>query len=199
MNAGKLPSVGARIRAARQAAHLGQAELAARCGWEAVNSRIGNYEQEKRTPTYSDLIKIAKEIGIDPAFLAFGTDAVEFLHSIQIPYYEALSQMAKGKKRTVELVYPTNVSPRAFCIPVPGSEFKPFRKGELIVVDPAVKPHAGSYVAIYTDASTLSIVRCTEVRSVPLYQSLADGKQLPATTHRDHFIGVITSSITLHR
>lgn len=200
MKASKLTSVGDRIRAARVAAHLSQPELSTRCGWAKTNSRIGNYEQNKREPSYDDLTKIAGAIGIDPAFLAFGLQSMEFVHSIEIPYFESLAAMesGKGKARMVELIYPTAVSPRAFCIPVPSAHFRPFDKGELIVIDPETKPKAETYVALHSQASALIIVRCAEVKAVPLYRNITNDELLPATTHRDHFIGAITSSIILH-
>lgn len=172
-----------------------------RCGWANTNSRIGNYEQNKREPSYSDLIKIAGAMGIDPAFLAFGLQSIDVAHSIQIPYYESLAAMksGKGKPRMVDVVYPTTVSPRALCLPVPSAHFRPFHKGQLIVVDPQTKPQVDSYVAIHSDSSSLIIVRCADVEAVPLYRTLSNDELLPVTTHRDHFIGAITLSIILHR
>lgn len=51
-------TLGERIKKARKAAGLTQAQLAAACGWENA-SRVGNYEQGAREPSLEDLGLIA--------------------------------------------------------------------------------------------------------------------------------------------
>jgi phage repressor protein C with HTH and peptisase S24 domain len=52
-------SIGSKIKAAREAKGLSQAELAERCGWDS-QGRVGNYEKDTREPKIDDLRKIAR-------------------------------------------------------------------------------------------------------------------------------------------
>lgn len=69
-----MKSVGDRIRAARIEKKISQNALANGCGWEDMQARISNYENGRTEPAYSDLVKIADVLGVDPAYLAFGTE-----------------------------------------------------------------------------------------------------------------------------
>ncbi|HEY0860701.1 MAG TPA: helix-turn-helix transcriptional regulator [Pseudoxanthomonas sp.] len=53
--------LGERIKAARKAAGLTQAQLAAACGWDPP-SRLANYEQGIREPSLADLQVIAGQV-----------------------------------------------------------------------------------------------------------------------------------------
>lgn len=53
--------LGERIKAARKAAGLTQAQLAAACGWDPP-SRLANYEQGTREPSLADLQLIARHV-----------------------------------------------------------------------------------------------------------------------------------------
>jgi len=53
--------LGERIKAARKAAGLTQAQLAAACGWDPP-SRLANYEQGIREPSLADLQLIARHV-----------------------------------------------------------------------------------------------------------------------------------------
>jgi transcriptional regulator with XRE-family HTH domain len=69
-------TVGDRIKAARQARDMTQGEVGIACGWSddpvEAQSRISNYERNKREPTLVDLAAIAAVLKVDPAELAFG-------------------------------------------------------------------------------------------------------------------------------
>ncbi|MCH8530336.1 MAG: helix-turn-helix transcriptional regulator [Saccharospirillum sp.] len=65
-------TVAERIKAARAAKKMSQNELANRCGWPEMQARISNYEKGRTEPAYADLVKIAKVLSVDPAYLAFG-------------------------------------------------------------------------------------------------------------------------------
>ena len=66
-------TIGGRLRKARKEAGLSQKELAKRMGWESESqSRISQYEKDKREPTLGDIAKLAKITGADPGQLAFG-------------------------------------------------------------------------------------------------------------------------------
>lgn len=56
-----MKSLADNLKAARRAAGLTQADVAARCGWETP-SRYANYEQGSREPTLADLRDIAAAV-----------------------------------------------------------------------------------------------------------------------------------------
>ena len=58
-----METLGKRIARLRKAKDLSQAELAAACGWENGQARIGNYELDKREPTLSNLRTVADALG----------------------------------------------------------------------------------------------------------------------------------------
>ena len=69
-------SIGDRLRRARKDAGLTQKQVAEKAGWITdSNSRLSQYENNKREPTLADIAKIAKITGADPAELAFGGHA----------------------------------------------------------------------------------------------------------------------------
>lgn len=79
-------STGKRIRAAREAAGMTQAEVAEEIGVSAPSIRL--YELDKRTPKPEILDKIAKAIGVDPQSLIeieinSARDALELLFRIE--------------------------------------------------------------------------------------------------------------------
>jgi transcriptional regulator with XRE-family HTH domain len=66
-------TIGSRLRQARVDAGLTQKQVASKCGWESESqSRVSQYENDKREPTLSDIAKFAKATGADPGQLAFG-------------------------------------------------------------------------------------------------------------------------------
>lgn len=56
-------SFGQRLKRLRKEASLSQQKLAKACGWDS-QSRIGNYETDKREPSLSDIAIIAKALAI---------------------------------------------------------------------------------------------------------------------------------------
>lgn len=65
--------IGERLRDLRIKAGLKQPELAERCGWDS-QSRISQYENNKREPNLSDLDKMAKAMGVSVSDILFGED-----------------------------------------------------------------------------------------------------------------------------
>ncbi len=66
-----MKTLGKRIAHFRKKAHMSQAALAKKCGWEN-NARIANYELDRREPSLADLALIAKALGVDRALLIDG-------------------------------------------------------------------------------------------------------------------------------
>lgn len=65
--------IGQRIAALRMQKGWSQRELTNRCGWDS-QSRIGNYESDRREPSLHDLELIARALGITVKELLFGED-----------------------------------------------------------------------------------------------------------------------------
>ena len=65
--------VGARLRAARTAAGMSQAHLAAKSG--IPKPRISQYENEHLSPSLTTLSRLARALGISEAGLLAGSDA----------------------------------------------------------------------------------------------------------------------------
>lgn len=62
-------TIGTRIRAAREAAGLTQAELADRVGSGLTQSHLSQLEADKHEPTLAMLRRLAAALGIEPASL----------------------------------------------------------------------------------------------------------------------------------
>ncbi|PKM30213.1 MAG: hypothetical protein CVV07_07285 [Gammaproteobacteria bacterium HGW-Gammaproteobacteria-11] len=58
-----METLGERIARLRRAKGLSQVALAADCGWENGQARIGNYERDKREPSLTDLRTLANSLG----------------------------------------------------------------------------------------------------------------------------------------
>jgi transcriptional regulator with XRE-family HTH domain len=68
-------TLGQNIKRARARAKLRQAELGIACGWgEDSQTRVSNYENDKREPTLNDLRAIARATGCSLMELIEGLD-----------------------------------------------------------------------------------------------------------------------------
>lgn len=67
-----MSSIGQRIRSARIAKGVTQVELAERCGWAGGQRRTSHYESDRSKPSYEDMVLIGRQLGVNPAWLAFG-------------------------------------------------------------------------------------------------------------------------------
>lgn len=70
--ADNMDSIGARIKAKRQERKLSQRELAVKAGWGENQTRISSYESDRTEPSYSDIVKISRVLGVSASWLAFG-------------------------------------------------------------------------------------------------------------------------------
>lgn len=66
-------TLGQRIKRYRKKQKMSQAELAVACGW-ASQSRVGNYETDKRQPSLGDIEIMAKAMNIDYGELLMGEE-----------------------------------------------------------------------------------------------------------------------------
>lgn len=65
-------SIGDRIAEVRRRKGWSQSQLSEKCGWGSGQSRVSNYEQNRSTPSLEDIGKLARVLGVNSAFLAFG-------------------------------------------------------------------------------------------------------------------------------
>ena len=63
-------SFAARLKILRQDRNITQSDLAELCGWS--QSRVGNYENLSREPSFSDINALSRALGVMPAYLLFG-------------------------------------------------------------------------------------------------------------------------------
>lgn len=98
--------LGDRIKQARKAAGLTQAQLAALCGWDPP-SRLGNYEQGTREPSLADLRLIAQHVaagGFNFVWLVTGDEATPSPSQLQRPDPATLSAAVELGRRSLELL-----------------------------------------------------------------------------------------------
>jgi len=67
-----MSTIADRIKAARQRAGLTQADLAEKCGWPGGQRRTSHYEAGRSFPSYEDMAKMGRVMGVNAAWLAFG-------------------------------------------------------------------------------------------------------------------------------
>jgi transcriptional regulator with XRE-family HTH domain len=90
-------SLGTRLQAARLAAGLTQRELAKACGWDSESqSRISQYENDRREPTVADIAKIAKITGADPGLLAFDKPLIARDEAALLQAYRTATPEGRG-------------------------------------------------------------------------------------------------------
>jgi transcriptional regulator with XRE-family HTH domain len=144
-----MATVGERIKLARAARGISQRELAIECGYGDSQTRISSYENDRTEPTFRDLAKIGRVLGINSAYLAFG-DANEIDEQSEIQSYMAtevelpmislikattnIEETAKFPRKTLESA---GVSPaNAVLTHLSGSTMSPYiPEGALLAID----------------------------------------------------------------
>lgn len=91
-------SFGSRLKLARERAKLTQPQLAQKMGWAETQSRISQYENDKREPMLRDIERFAEILNISAAALAFG-DPVSKRQSARQPKKGA-AKYPKGQRLT---------------------------------------------------------------------------------------------------
>lgn len=66
------PSLGARLRAARLAANLGQSEVAAQ--YKLAKTTVWRWESDRASPDVKQIGLLAKLYRVSPAYLAYGDE-----------------------------------------------------------------------------------------------------------------------------
>lgn len=164
-----METLGQRIRLLREARNFSQREIAQRLGW--AESRLSNYELDKRIPKLSQLKQIAE--ALECSFEQLVSDAK--MDNAQLVERTAravplISWIRAGAWDTVEdhflpgqaeeYVRPSSSRPgeHSFALRVEGDSMtaptgNSFPDGCIIIVDPERAPRAGDYV-VAKDVST---------------------------------------------
>ena len=161
-------TVGQRLKAAREKAGISQRELARRTGLsQQLISKLENGLIESTTEVFA----FAGSLGINPRWLATGQGVPEPKTGEDpgiVAHVPLVSWVAAGSWREVADPYPVGegeklipvtqkVGPNAYALRVQGDSMEPrFPNGSIIVVDPAVEPHSGSYVVVRLDDAELA-------------------------------------------
>ncbi len=173
-------TLGVRIREARVAQGLSQAELAARCGWKNGQGRIGNYERDEREPSLSDIQRLADCTDVRFEWLLTGNEPK--LNGTERPnvantspgpeitqYLPLISWVRAGEWAEVEnphepgqyerlIPVTRRYSNRAFALRIDGDSMQApggdsFPDGSIITVEPTQQAKNGSYVVIRLESS----------------------------------------------
>ena len=149
------------LKEARKAKKLSQAELAKVCadidkqGWS--QSRIAHYERGTRLPDLHDLEVLSIALSVEPSRLAFDEN-VSFVEGIEnVHYYPVLNTVQAGawtgiqdcgNNEEYEMLPSTiKASRNSFLLRIKGdSMFDKFKEGDLILVDPDIRPTPGRFV-----------------------------------------------------
>lgn len=169
-NSPMLKELGLRIRDSRIKAGLSQIDLARLCGWES-QSRISGYERGLREPKQADLELLAKALGTDVAWIAFGRESDDSNNNVreaQTVYERPRSApviswvQAGGWREAIDIhppgngdstrAVPTGTGDKAFWLKVVGDSMTnphgqpSIPEGALILVDPDISPTSGKLV-----------------------------------------------------
>ncbi|SMB88012.1 SOS-response transcriptional repressor LexA (RecA-mediated autopeptidase) [Pasteurella testudinis DSM 23072] len=154
-----------RIKLFRNTLSLKQKELAELC--EKIDdrenrtkwgqSRIANYETDARTPDLDDIAVIAKALKVDPAELAFGGDnvipatlgshSVPLISHVQAGTWTGINDLKDTIGDYEYILTGLEVSEDSFALTIKGDSMEPeFYEGDIVIVDPNIKPIAGEFV-----------------------------------------------------
>lgn len=211
-----MATLGQRIKEFRNKMGINQKEFAELCGridkreraWG--QSRIGNYETDAREPSLEDIEVIAKVLGINPAELAFSNaKPVQIIKSFTYP---VLSTVQAGYFREINLLNSLvpeqqyemissqiKASENAFYLKIEGQSMLPrFQEGDMVLIDPAIEPKPGKFVAAINDNNEATFKQYKETGEidefgrphfnlVPLNDNFG---KLSSKTHNITIIGV---------
>ncbi|MBA8734209.1 XRE family transcriptional regulator [Chromobacterium violaceum] len=157
--------IGKRILELRKLANLSQPELAARCGWDS-QSRISQYENDRREPSLSDIDLLAKALGVTSQHLLFGTPADQQDNSAgdgststyrASPFLEVpLSRITINKERQPKL---DRTSDTPAAISFKALQERGLNISNLVAIqlsDDSMRPHIESGDVLIVDTSDLS-------------------------------------------
>lgn len=155
-----MPTLGQRIRQARLAADLTQAELAGRIG--IAPQSVVQWESGKNSPSRDNLMKAAKALDTPLQWLLYGgrderkgnfsalVDEGGGVPMLSVEDAVAGRQPRPGAKR-IRALFPCSADSWYFSLPN-GSNEPEHPEGSIWIVDPTVKPGVGSMVVAWHGA-----------------------------------------------
>ncbi|WP_257469448.1 LexA family protein [Pantoea allii] len=151
-------SLGGRLRALRQQRKLTQGQLGKAVGVSDVT--VGYWERDLNTPGGKSLSKLASYLGVSEAYLLYGKEdesnvAAAPVGALKVPvisYVQAGQWSPESDARNLEgnidyVLSTGNFSSGTFALKIRGKSMEPeFVEGDLILVDPELRPQPGDYV-----------------------------------------------------
>lgn len=166
-------TLGARIRARREAVGLTQEKLAGQCG--VSRAAVAQWEAGVTRPSLDNLVKAAKALGVWLSWLTAGDQSlpdgpspfglaaglgpaprdrrrVPVIDYVRAGHWEAPADPYAPGGGLDEIATDVELSPRAFALVVRGESMDPeFKDGDKIIVDPDVTPQPGDFVVAKLD------------------------------------------------
>lgn len=151
-------SLGGRLRALRRERKLTQGQLGKAVGVSDVT--VGYWERDLNTPGGKSLSKLASYLGVSEAYLLYGKEdesnvAAAPVGALKVPvisYVQAGQWSPESDARNLEgnidyVLSTGNFSSSTFALKIKGKSMEPeFVEGDLILVDPDLRPQPGDYV-----------------------------------------------------
>lgn len=173
---------GNRIQKARKEAGMTQHELAAAC--EFSRGRLSNWEGGTRMPSAQEVHKLATVLKVSPAWLFCLSDEVTEYETSQgrlslipiIPFkdlhdsskldailhhdHSKLDLLSKYDLLALSPTTHSHLSSKAFSVTMNDVSMSPeILEGDILIIDPALKPEPGKYVLATINAENKAIIR----------------------------------------
>ncbi|MCK3657252.1 repressor [Pasteurellaceae bacterium Pebbles2] len=214
-----MKTLGEKIKEYRNKMGVNQKEFAEMCGrfdtreraWG--QSRIGNYETNAREPSLEDIEIIAKVLGINPADLAFQSNA-KFAQIIKSFYYPLLSPVQAGYFTEVNLLSHTDsdeqyemissqvkASEKSFYLVIDGDSMLPrFQQGDMVLIDPALEIKPGDFVAAINEDGEATFKQYKQLSTIddygrPDFELVPLNEFFPRLNSKDNNITIIGKAV----
>ncbi|HEY4133684.1 MAG TPA: S24 family peptidase [Alphaproteobacteria bacterium] len=156
-------TLGARLRARREAVGLTQEKLAKQCG--VSRAAVAQWEAGVTRPSLDNLVRAAKVLGVWLSWLTAGDQSlpdgaspfppagdparrrIPVIDYVRAGLWDAVADPYAQGGSLDEIASDLELSPRAFALVVRGESMDPeFRDGDKIIIDPEVTPQPGDFV-----------------------------------------------------
>ncbi|MFN4281180.1 MAG: LexA family protein [Alphaproteobacteria bacterium] len=154
-------TLGARLRARREAVGLTQEKLARQCG--VSRAAVAQWEAGVTRPGLDNLVRAAKALDVWLSWLTAGDSSlpdgpspfpaaaarrrVPVIDYVRAGLWDAVADPYAPGGGLDDIATDLDLSPRAFALVVRGESMDPeFRDGDKIIIDPEVAPQPGDFV-----------------------------------------------------